>query len=197
MHVAFVVYHYKPEFKKPEEIYRYFQHDLLNGIDPAMWGIDRLNIVCRAAVNADHRIQNINIYMRRDELPAVLKWHQRPDGIFKLLQTLNPDIIHAFSLGLPLHFRWLRRMFGDDVRLIGHHTGEHRWIQMRLWLQQFGLRVVDGFVFPCRNDAQEWIKAAVILPVQMLVSLDNGHRSVERELVIPNMYRELSSATSF
>jgi len=188
MKVTFVIYHYDPAYREPLEFYRHLHENLLIGIDPSFWGIESLNIVCRAGFNADHQHKNANIYLRQDDLPPVLGWHQRPDLIFDLLHELDSDIIHAFSLGLPLHFRWLRKLLGPDVYLIAHHTGERHWIQMKLWMQQFGLRVVNGFVFHHREDAQPWLKSAIILPAQTVISLENGRSTIRRDRVIPDMY---------
>jgi hypothetical protein len=196
MKVTFVIYNFDQSLSDAQAFYRHLEEDLLGGIDPLLWGIDVMNLVCRAAITSDHHQNGVNIYLREDDLPPLLRWHQRPEIIFKLLQDLDSDIIHAFSLGLPLHFRWLRKLLGPEVGLVAHHTGERHWIQMRLWMQQFGLRVVNGFVFHHDKDAQDWRKAALVLPAQPVVSLDNGHRLPERDLLIPQMYRELTTRES-
>ena len=79
-----------------------------------------------------------------------------------------------FNLGLPLHFRWLRNLLPQKTKIIGHHTGEHIWIQLRLFLQQFGLRTADGFIFENLEDAEPWLKASVILPRQPVFEIPNG-----------------------
>jgi len=197
MKVSFVLYNFDPEYREPEQFYTNLQENLLSGIDPLGWGIDRINLVCRAGLNADYHTKDISIYLRQDEFRPYLSWHQRPDPIFSLLNELKPDIIHAFSLGLPLHFRWLRKMLGPHVCLVAQHTGESHWIQLKLWLQQFGLRTVDGFVFGHIEDAQPWLKAALILPAQRVISLENGNALIRRDRIIPDLYKELFAPDSF
>ncbi len=191
MNVTFVIYNFDPALEEPQQFYNHLQHNLLSGVDPLVWGIEKINMVCRAGKTADHRIKDINLYLRKDEFPPILRWHQRPEEIFSLVKELNPDVIHAFSLGLPLHYRWLRKLLGPSVRLAAHHTGEHHWIQMKLWMQQFGLRVVDGFVFYQPEDALTWLKSAIILPTQRVISMKKGQNVVHRDRVIPNLYQEL------
>jgi hypothetical protein len=108
----------------------------------------------------------------RDEFDSVLRWWQEPASSFELLANIKADIIQIAGLNLPLNYRWLRRIIGDKTKIIGCHTGEDIWAQRNLWLQQFGLRVVDGFIFKKKSDAESWIRNAVILPKQSLFILN-------------------------
>jgi hypothetical protein len=191
MHVAFVIYHYDPGWRDVNRFYTHFREDLLGGTDPALWGFDRISLVCRAAIDSDQIHENINIHLRRDNLPHVLHWHQKPELLFDFLKEIDPDVIHAFSLNLPLHYRWLRKTVGPGVCLVAHHTGEHHWIQLKLWMQQFGLRVVNGFVFRYQEDTSAWLKSAVILPSQAVIALSRGRTGISRDRLIPDMYQEL------
>ena len=56
---------------------------------------------------------------------------------------------------------------------MGQHCGEDIWIQRNLWLQQSALRVIDGFVFPNRTDADPWLKCAAILEYQPIFEIRN------------------------
>jgi len=115
-------------------------------------------------ITQDH----ISYYFIRDEFDSSLRWWQEPVSLFEPLAKINPDIIQIAGLSLPLNFRWLRRIVGDEIKIIGSHTGEEIWAQRNLWLQQFGLRVVDGFIFQKKSDIEPWLRTSVILPRQSI-----------------------------
>ncbi len=139
----------------------------------------RIYIIQRAAENLEIKQDNITRIFIRDQFGENLKWCENPEEINQVAGSLAPDIVHMFNLGLPLHFRWLRNHVPPKTKLVGHHTGEHIWIQMRLFLQQFGLRASDAFVFEDLNDAAPWLTAAVILPNQSVFEIPNGNVSAD------------------
>jgi hypothetical protein len=113
-----------------------------------------------------------NKHYIKDEFDQSLRWWQNPEILNDYIAGLKPDIVYIFGLNLPLHFRWLKHHINSDVIIIAQHCGEELWLQRNLWLQQFGLRVVNGFVFASQNDAIPWIKCAAILESQPVFELE-------------------------
>ena len=113
-----------------------------------------------------------NKHYKKDEFDQSLRWWQNPEIFNDYIANLKPDIVYIFGLHLPLHFRWLRHHLNSDVIIIAQHCGEELWLQKNLWLQQFGLRVVNGFVFASQKDAIPWMKCAAILESQPVFEYD-------------------------
>ena len=134
----------------------------------------RLSIFKRSDENKRMEVGDITIFFHKDDFPEQLRWCDHPFSLHESVAHIKPDIVHMFNLGLPLHFRWLRNLLPEKTKIIGHHTGEHIWIQLRLFLQQFGLRTADGFIFENLEDAEPWLKASVILPRQPVFEIPNG-----------------------
>lgn len=132
---------------------------------------ENISIVQRASFNAIKKSENVEYYFIKDEFEPTLLWWQEPITVFEQMSELNPDIIHVHGLNLPLQFRWLRREARDKTKIVGEHTGDTFWANRNLWLQQFGLRVVDGFIFKDMKDAHSWTKASVILEKQPIVEI--------------------------
>jgi len=145
---------------------------------------EKISHVQRAKFNQSIKIDRIDYNFVMDDFDKKLRWWQEPAPALELLTKRKPDVVLVAGLDLPLNFRWLRRLTGIDVKIIGHHTGETIWPGRNLWLQQFGLRVVDAFIFHKKEDSRPWTKASVILsrqPVFVLPSFDNqGHQSVNQ-----------------
>jgi hypothetical protein len=146
----------------------------LSGIHP-----QSVSIVQRATFNATRIQENIGYYFVNDDFDPRLRWWQKPVPVFKLISKLQPDIIQIHGLDLPLQFRWLRREVGHDIKLVGEHTGEKIWANRKLWLQQFGLRVADGFIFKDKKDAVPWTKASVILNKQPIIEIPTAVEDAE------------------
>jgi len=130
-----------------------------------------LRIVQRATFNASKNFENVTYNFLKDEFDPTLLWWQEPITVIEHISKLKPDVILVRGLNLPLQFRWLRREVGKKIIIIGEHTGEPFWASRNLWLQQFGLRVVDGFIFQDLKKAHSWTKASVILDKQPIVKL--------------------------
>ena len=151
-----------------------------------------INVVQRITFNSTKNVNNISYYFVTDEFAPSLRWWQEPVTILKRLSKFQPNIIQVRGLDLPLQFRWMRRVVGDKIKIIGEHTGETIWANRNLWLQQFGLRVVDGFIFDRLKDAREWTKTSVILENQPIaeIPLRTKDSSVTAKLLL-NFYDEL------
>ena len=108
-----------------------------------------------------------------------LRWWQEPVEVFEHISEMQPDIIQVRGLDLPLQFRWLRRVVGNKIKIIGEHTGETIWASRNLWLQQFGLRVVDSFIFKNMKDVIAWTKASVILDKQPITEIKFSTKNPE------------------
>lgn len=150
------------------------------------------SVVQRAAISGTFTEQNISFYLISDEFNTSLRWWQEPVSVFEKVAVLEPNIIQLEGLDKPLNFRWLRRMVGDEVKIVGCHNGEDIWAQRNLWLQQFGLRVADGFIFQKKSETEAWIRAAVILPRQPLFIL-NAYGSPDQNEAekLMHIYKEL------
>jgi hypothetical protein len=172
MHIAFLNLVPKPDLKDPESYINssLLPYKLLQDIKTTY--SMNISVVQRATFNTSDTLSDISYHFITDEFEPALRWWQEPESIFQLLADMDPDIIHISGLNLPLQFRWLRRIIGDNIKLIGEHTGESFWAQRNLWIQQFGLRVVDGFIFRKIKDAQAWTKASVILERQPVAEID-------------------------
>ncbi len=153
----------------PHKLYE----ELLNGLPEA------ISVVQRATFDKTEILEKVSYYFVSDEFAPLLRWWQEPIPMFELLSEIQPDIIQVSGLNLPLQFRWLRRMVGDKIKIVGEHTGESIWASRNLWLQQFGLRVVDGFIFKNMKDAQSWTKASVILEKQIISEISLSAKNPE------------------
>lgn len=126
-------------------------------------GFRSVDIIQRAAFASTQIEDTVTYHFIKDNLPARLRWWQEPESTFEFLGSRLFDILQVDGFDLPLHFRWIRRAVGKATVITGVHTGEKIWPSRNLWLQQFGLRVVDGFIFEELKDAYPWQKASVIL----------------------------------
>jgi hypothetical protein len=149
------------------------------------WLIDILNqkssmnnpdiyVIQRASKNAQISKDNITTLYVKDSYGPNLRWCDNPEDLNQKIADLKPDIVHMFNLALPLHFRWLKNYLSNGTKLIGHHTGERIWVQLRLFLQQFGLRAADAFIFENIDEAKPFLKASVILPHQPIFEIPNS-----------------------
>jgi len=142
--------------------------------------VKTLSVVQRSPFNKKSSVNNIDYYFIPDEFEPILLWWQEPEPVFQLISKIKPDVIVVRGLDLPLQFRWLRRMTGDKIIIIGEHTGETIWANRNLWLQQFGLRVVDGFIFKNLKKSHPWTKASVILEKQSILEIDLHSKDPEK-----------------
>jgi hypothetical protein len=146
----------------------------------------KISVIQRATFTENTEIEGISFSFMKDEFPGNLRWWQEPESTLQHLAALKPDIVHVKGLNLPLQFRWLRRMVGDTTVIVGEHTGEDFWAQRNLWLQQFGLRAVDGFIFKNPEDANLWRKTSLVLEHQPLIeisSLKSDHATTAEKLI--------------
>jgi hypothetical protein len=151
-----------------------------------------VSVVQRAGFQETYSQDKITYYFTRDEYGSTLRWWQEPMNALEILLQIKPDIIEVAGLSLPLNFRWMRRIIGDKIKIVGRHTGEDIWAQRNLWLQQFGLRVVDGFIFQKKADTEPWIRASVILPRQPLYILNAYGTKEESEIKkLQRIYHEM------
>jgi hypothetical protein len=144
-----------------------------------------IHVVQRAKFKETFTEDDINYYFVPDESKSSLRWWQEPVNALELLASIEADVININGLNLPLCFRWLRRMVGENIKIIGTHTGEDIWAQRNLWIQQFGLRTADGFIFQKKTHAESWIRCAVILPRQPIFLLESygSEESVSERLI--------------
>jgi hypothetical protein len=142
----------------------------------------RISHLQRAQFQKIVTLQDIDYYFIKDRLPGQLRWWQEPGQVFDQAEKLNPDIIEISGLNLPLQFRLLRRQIGPQVLIIGQHCGEDFWPNQRIWLQQFGLRVADGFIFSDEKVYKAWLKASVVLKKQAFLILGATHRHSNKNI---------------
>ena len=184
MHVIYIKYHYNPKTKSPEDYFEYNKDKIEFYSHLKQSGIDKISIIQRAPYSNKTALSDINFYFIKDEFDPELRWCDKPVKVHTTAAALEPDIVHLYSLDLPIHYRWLRKTIGNRVLILGQHTGEIKWLQRTLWLQQFGLRVVDGFIFEKMGNAKPWLKAAVILPKQQVYTVPgiskNSQKAAER-----------------
>jgi hypothetical protein len=136
-------------------------------------------IIQRASKNFKVKKDNITRLYVKDSFESSLRWCDNPEDLNQIIGDLKPNIVHMFNLALPLHFRWLRNHLTNGTKIIGHHTGEGIWVQLRLFLQQFGLRAADAFIFDNLDYAQPFLKASVILPNQPIFEIHNGNTPIK------------------
>lgn len=136
-------------------------------------------IIQRATKNYQTKKDKITRFYVKDSFDSNLRWCDNPEDLNQIIGDLKPDVVHMFNLAMPLHFRWLRNHLSNGTKLIGHHTGERIWVQLRLFLQQFGLRAADAFIFDNLDNAQPFLKASVILPHQPIFEISNGKIPLE------------------
>ena len=133
--------------------------------------VEKVSHIQRAVSGQSTTIDQIDYSFVSDTYARKLRWWQEPVEALELLTEKKPNIVLVSGLALPLNFRWLRRLIGNDVKIIGCHGGESIWPSRNLWLQQFGLRVVDAFIFHDREESRPWTKASVILARQPIYIL--------------------------
>jgi hypothetical protein len=171
------------------------QHTLYTHIKQC--GISSISVVQRATFDETITHKGIDYYFVTDEFQPLLRWWQEPATSIEILAELKPQIIHVYGLDLPLNFRWLRRMVGRDTVIIGQHMGEDIWANRNLWLQQFGLRLVDGFIFHHKEEERIWTKASVILSKQPIFEIARSPGNVKiKANQLKTIYNELFTRKS-
>jgi hypothetical protein len=192
MHVVYIQYHYDTATRTPEDYLEKNKEKVQFYIDIHQAGIERVSIIQRAPFSQKIVLNEMHYYFIKDEYGAILRWYEKPVKVHTTATAIEPDIIHVYGLNLPIHYRWLRKSIGRNIFLLGQHCGEKIWLQRILWLQQFGLRVVDEFIFQNEDDLKHYLKAAVILPKQALykiADLDQYTKKSAARLV--KIYQEL------
>jgi hypothetical protein len=192
MHVVYIQYHYDTEIKKPEDYFENNKGKVQFYTDIHQAGIERVSIIQRAPFSQKIDYNDIHYYFIKDEYRAKLRWYEKPVKVHTTAAAIEPDIIHVYGLHLPIHYRWLRKTAGKNVLILGQHTGENIWLQRILWLQQFGLRVVDGFIFQNEDEGKPYLKAAVVLPKQAIykiAGIDRNTKKAATQLV--KIYNEI------
>ena len=186
MHVLYLCLEPDPAYRDPEtyinssQLHSGLFSNLIRDHSAAV------SVVLRTPHNKSLQTDNIDYTFIKDELESILRWWQEPEKVFQHIHDLNPDIIILRGLNLPLQFRWLRRIVGENTVIIGEHTGEDTWANRNLWLQQFGLRVVDGFIFKKVSESHPWTKASVILETQPITEIDlhsKDHQNTAKSLI--------------
>jgi len=161
MHVAFIHFHYP--IISDSEIYHNLDNENI-----------KISIVQR---NFKNFLQD-NFHFVKDEFNQELKWWQNSETLNNYLGELNPDLVYIFGLNLPLHYRWLKHYISPNTIIVGQHCGENIWIQRNLWLQQSALRVIDGFAFKSKKEANPWLKCAAILESQPIFEIEHFRKNI-------------------
>jgi hypothetical protein len=171
MHIVYLNLYSDKNFNDPESFFTasYLPHQTF--LKLSMAHTHSISVVQRATFNAKRTLEKVDYYFINDEFDLILRWWQEPVKVFEHISEMQPDIIQVRGLDLPLQFRWLRREVGTKIKIAGEHTGETIWANRNLWLQQFGLRVVDGFIFKNMKDAFAWTKSSVILDKQPITEI--------------------------
>jgi hypothetical protein len=192
MHLVFIQYHYDAKIKTPEDYFSGNNDKVQFYLRLQQAGIEKVSIIQRAPFSQKMASDGITYYFINDEYKPRLRWCDKPVKVHTTAAGIEPDLIHVYGLNLPLHFRWLRKTVGKNVFLIGQHTGENIWLQRILWLQQFGLRVVDGFIFENQQQAKPYFKAAVILPRQSLSKIPGINKYAKKSANrLVRIYKEI------
>lgn len=169
-----------------------FQHNiekLKNQADIQKLINGKISIINRAEKDHYYNENSVDIFLVNDEFDQHLLWWQNPEKVNELVGSLNPDIVHIPGLNLPLHYRWIKHCISKDTIILAEHTGEQTWPQKNLWLQQFGLRVVNGFIFHSKDLLQPWLKCAAILEKQPVYILSPESDNYISDLA--NIYKTL------
>lgn len=168
MKIAYLYFSYEPDIQHHED---YFKSDprphLLHKQLKQDSDLD-ITVIQRSAFEGTHVVDGVKYYFIADEFSNTLRWWQEPKSSIAVIKKLNLNILQVAGLNLPLQFRWLRRQIGHNITIIGQHTGETIWANRKIWLQQFGLRVVDSFIFASESDKSPWTRTSVILPRQTI-----------------------------
>ena len=174
MHIVFVQFEY-PDKKNKSMLYN---------------SIDNENIKMSFVQRNKTQYVKGNHHFVKDEFDSELKWWQNSETVNEYIGSLNPDMVYIFGLNFPLQYRWLKHNISSKTILIGQHCGEGHWIQRNLWLQQSALRVVNGFVFSSKKDANSWLKCAAILKSQPIFEIDEFKNKIK------NIYNNLMNNIS-
>jgi hypothetical protein len=192
MHIVFIQYHYDAKIKKPDDYFEKNKEKMQFYLNIHQAGIERLSVIQRAPFSQKTVFNAINYHFISDEYGVRLRWCEKPDKVHNTAAAIKPDLIQVSGLNLPIHLRWLRKTTGKDALIVGQYTGENIWLQRILWLQQFGLRLADGFIFENEEQAKPYLKAAVILPRQALYKIPGINQYTKKAANrLAKIYRKL------
>jgi hypothetical protein len=179
MDVAYIYLHSQKSLHNSSAYFKrdHQQHTLYTCLKQC--GISSIRVVQRAIFDKTINHNGIGYYFVTDEFQPLLRWWQEPVSAIEILAELKPQIIHVYGLDLPLFFRWLRRRVGEETIIMGQHMGEDIWANRNLWLQQFGLRPVDGFIFHHKDEERLWTRASVILSKQPIFEIARSPGKVD------------------
>jgi len=80
----------------------------------------------------------------------------------RFLRYLKPDLILVQGLVFPLQVIALRMTMGRRCRIVIQHHGELPWRGLKKVFQQLACRMVNGFVFTAKANADSWIQKGII-----------------------------------
>lgn len=153
MHVLLVNYAYAPA-PSPEALLDRFR--TLTGWAEGLQGAGaRVSVLQRFTVDGTvvrHGIAYRTVGDRLRPHPAL--W-QLPGRLHRVARSLAPDLIHVNGLLFPLQLRALARAV-PGAALVAQHHAESPFGGWLGWLQRWGLRAADGFLFVTEEQARAW-----------------------------------------
>lgn len=103
-----------------------------------------------------------------------LPWWRIPWSALRVLETLDPDVVHLNGLIYAVSARAIRRSLGTGVALVAQHHAEPPFTAISGSIQRWGLGAVDGFFFTGRDMAQPWRDAGRIASKQSVYEILEG-----------------------
>jgi hypothetical protein len=163
---------YDPAITNPQQ-FREANHTRIHALQQMAIPVDtEIELVSRAGFDGKDLSGGIQYHFINDYLAPRLRWWEEPEKLFQATALLRPNLVHIIGLEGPLDPRRLRRYLNPECIIVAEHHGEEQWIQRHLWLQQFGLRAADAFVFGDESAISHWKKSALVLERQPVLLLN-------------------------
>jgi len=118
-------------------------------------GADRVSVVQRFHCKATVSLQDVKYHIIHDEFPSRLAWWQIPRAVHERVAALEPDVVHANGLVLPLGF--LRESLPVGCPIVWQHHGGTSPEGIRKIIRHAAFSVVDGLVFSSPEQGRYWL----------------------------------------
>jgi len=111
--------------------------------------------------------------------PRLRPW-QIPRDVHRQVRAVQPSLIHIHGLFFALQARSLRKTLSETPAIVIQHHAEMPCQGMRGWIQQFGLKNADAFLFASREIGQIWADRGIIAAMEKVFPVMEGSTHFKR-----------------
>lgn len=121
-------------------------------------------VICLKRFSRDYTttINEVAYHFVRDGFGHHARNHQFPRRLYRLLRSLQPDVLHFHHLSLAVHSQLIRALLPKSAVLVIQHHGGPIIDSWKKRVHDRLNRVADGFLFTTAEDGNRWFRQAAM-----------------------------------